>query len=152
MVVVAPSRDEGAELEQLERLWNAPAADVRPEPHRLTRWLAAHGWRVLSFAWPAVLLSLFLAPTPADETAVPWYAWTLLGVFWLSLVGMLAAALGSFGGPLRWSLVAGALGVALGVGCLTTGHHASAYGIYELGAFSALTLFTAGTLAARRGT
>ena len=150
MVVVtrAPIRD--AELEQLEGLWNAPAAEVRHDPSRLTHLLAARGWRVLSIAWPTVILSLLLAPTSGDESAVPWYGWALFAAHLLAVTGMVAAALGSFGSPLKWSLVAASIGVGLGVGCMTTGHHASGYAIYELGAFCALTLFSAATLAAAR--
>jgi uncharacterized membrane protein YadS len=138
------------ELEALEALWEAPTAEAQRLPHPIAGFLAERGWRVLSIAWPVVILSLFLAPTSGDESVVPWYGWTLFGAHLLALTGMVAAALGSFGSPLKWSLVAASIGVGLGVGCMTTGHHASGYAIYELGAFCALTLLSAATLAAKR--
>jgi hypothetical protein len=150
MVVDTRPRAEDAELRRLEALWSAPAVEARPAPHPFTRWLADRGWRVLSIAWPVVILSLLLAPTSGDESAVPWYGWTLFGLHVLALVGMVVAALDSFGSPLKWSLVAASIGVGLGVGCMTTGHHPSAYAIYELGAFCALTLLSAATIAAGR--
>jgi hypothetical protein len=149
-MVVVVRRPEDRQLRELEALWDAPPAEEPREPSRLMEWLAEHGWRTLSIAWPVALVSLFLIPAPADDSAVPWYGWTLLGLFALSVVGMLAASLGSFGPPLNWSLVAGAFGVALGVGCVTTGHHPSAYAIYELGAFCVLAGLSAATLAAKR--
>jgi uncharacterized membrane protein YadS len=149
MVVDTRPRADDAELRQLDALWSAPAVEARPPPHPATRWLAQHGWRVLSIAWPTVILSLLLAPS-GDQSTVPWYGWTLFGLHLLALTGMVAAALGSFGSPLKWSLVAASIGVGLGVGCVTTGHHASGYAIYELGAFCALTLLSAATIAAGR--
>jgi hypothetical protein len=149
MVVV--TRPVDRQLQELEALWEAPPAqEDRREPSRLTRWLADHGWRMLSLAWPVVLVSLLVAPAPNEEATVPWYAWTLFGLFALSVVGMIVAALGSFGSALKWSLVAGGFGVALGVGCVTTGHHPSGYAIYELGAFCVLAGLSAATLAAKR--
>jgi uncharacterized membrane protein YadS len=151
MIVDTQTKANDVELQELEALWEAPAARVLGSPRPVTHWLADRGWRLLTIAWPVVILSLLLAPTSGDEIAVPWYGWTLFGLHALALVGMVAAALGSFGSPLKWSLVAASLGVGLGVGCMTTGHHASGYAIYELGAFCALTLLSAATLAAGRG-
>jgi uncharacterized membrane protein YadS len=153
MIVDTRPGETNVELLELEALWQTPA--VEPEPKRrwaepVTRFVAERGWRVLTIAWPLVILSLLLAPTSGDESVVPWYGWALFGAHLLALVGMVAAALGSFGSPVKWSLTAASLGVGLGVGCMTTGHHASGYAIYEFGAFCALTLLSAGTLAAKR--
>ena len=154
MTVDTRPGETNVELLELEALWQAPA--VEPKPKRrvaapVAGFFAARGWRLLSIAWPVVLVSLFLAPEPQQaEAAIPWYAWTLFSLFSVALVGMLAASLGSFGSPLMWSLGAGLLGLALGVGCLATSHHAGGWAAYEIGAFSALTLGSAAALAARR--
>jgi hypothetical protein len=135
------------ELAELEALWTTPAAqpDV-PRRRNLDRFR-----RPLGFAWGVVLLSLFLAPAPEQEVATPWYAWVLLGAFTLAVIGMFAVfAAGGIGQSFGASLVAGALGLAIGVGCLTTEHHAGGWAAYEIGAFSALTL--AGALGLRSAT
>ena len=136
------------ELAELEALWVAPAAQ-RDVPRRRD---LARFRRPLGFAWGAVLLSLFLAPAPEQEVATPWYAWVLLGAFTLAVIGMFAVfATSGIGHSFGASLLAGALGLAIGVGCLTTEHHAGGWAAYEIGAFSALTLASgAGLFAARR--
>jgi hypothetical protein len=149
MTVIETERTQRAdeELVALEALWEAPAAksDVPPK-HSLDRFR-----RPLGFAWGAVLFSLFLAPAPEQEVATPWYAWVLLGAFTLAVIGMFAVfAKGGLGLSFGTSLVAGALGLGIGVGCLATDHHAGGWAAYEIGAFSALTLASAGGLAARR--
>jgi hypothetical protein len=156
MIVDTRPGETNVELLELEALWEAPAVEPESKPRLiepLARFFAERGWRLLSIAWPVVLVSLFLAPEPQQgEPAIPWYAWTLFALFSVALVGMLAASLGSFGSPLMWSLGAGLLGLALGVGCLATSHHAGGWAAYEIGAFSALTLGSVAALAARRST
>jgi hypothetical protein len=129
-----------SELQALEALWEAPAA--QPDVPRRRN---VHGIRrPLGFAWGFVLVSLFLAPAPEADVAIPWWSWTLFGVFMLAVVGMFAAfAMTGMGLSLGASLLAGALGVALGVGCLATEHHPGGWAIYELGAFSALAIASA---------
>jgi hypothetical protein len=135
------------ELAALEALWAAPAAKTQ-EPR--TRSLAGFR-RPLGYAWGAVLFSMFLAPAPEQEVATPWYAWVLFGAFALAVLGMYAVfATSGMGLSFGASLVAGALGLAIGVGCLTTEHHAGGWAAYEIGAFSALTLASAAGLAAQR--
>jgi hypothetical protein len=137
------------ELAELEALWEAPAARPRPQPRRSRN--LARVRRPLGFAWGAVLLSLFLAPAPEQEVATPWYAWVLFGAFTLAVMGMYAVfATSGLGLSFGASLVAGALGLAIGVGCLTTEHHAGGWAAYEIGAFSALTLASAAALSAAR--
>jgi hypothetical protein len=140
-----PRADE--ELAALEALWEAPAAQP-PAPRRRS----LDGFRrPLGYAWGAVLLSLFLAPAPEQEVATPWYAWVLLGAFTLAVLGMFAVfATSGLGSSFGASVVAGALGLAIGVGCLATDHHAGGWAAYEIGAFGALTLASAAALFAQR--
>ena len=135
------------ELAALEALWEAPAAQ-RQAPRRRS----LDGFRrPLGYAWGAVLFSMFLAPAPEQEIATPWYAWVLLGAFTLAVLGMFAVFTTSgMGLSFGASLVAGALGLAIGVGCLATDHHAGGLAAYEIGAFGALTLASAGALFAQR--
>jgi hypothetical protein len=136
------------ELAELEALWEAPPAQTE-----VSRKLnLARFRRPLGFAWGAVLLSLFLAPAPEQEVATPWYAWVLLGAFTLAVLGMFTVfAASGIGESFGASLVAGALGLAIGIGCLTTEHHAGGWAAYEISAFSGLFLASAaGLFAARR--
>lgn len=136
------------ELAALEALWDAPAAQPPAPRKRSIDFIR----RPLGYAWAVVLASLFLAPSPEPEVAIPWWSWALFSVFALAVVGMFAAfATSGMGLSLGASLFAGALGVGLGVGCLATEHHAGGWAIYELGAFSALALAsTVGLVAHRR--
>jgi hypothetical protein len=135
------------ELAALEALWEAPPAQTdAPRKRNLDGFR-----RPLGFAWGAVLVSMFLAPAPEQEVTTPWYAWVLLGAFALAVLGMYAAFTTSgMGLSFGASFVAGALGTAIGVGCLTTEHHAGGWAAYEISAFSALTLASVVGLAARR--
>jgi hypothetical protein len=140
-----PRRDR--EVAELEALWEAPAA--QPQVRR-TRNLDPFR-RPLGFAWGLVLLSLFLAPAPEQEVATPWYAWVLLAAFTFAVIGMFAVfAMSGIGQSFGASLVAGAIGLAIGLGCLATEHHAGGWAAYEIGAFSALTLASAAGLFASR--
>jgi hypothetical protein len=135
------------ELAALEALWEAPAARP-PAPRRRS----LDGFRrPLGYAWGAVLFSLFLAPAPEQEVATPWYAWVLLSAFTFAVLAMFAVfATSGIGLSFGASLVAGALGLAIGVGCLATEHHAGGWAAYEIGAFAALTLASAAALGAQR--
>jgi MFS family permease len=135
------------ELAALEALWEAPAEEPRAPRRR-----SLDGFRrPLGYAWGAVLFSMFLAPAPEQEVATPWYAWVLLGAFTFAVLGMYAVfATSGIGLSFGASVVAGALGLAIGVGCLATDHHAGGWAAYEIGAFGALTLASAAGLVAQR--
>ncbi len=135
------------ELAALEALWEAPAEEPRA-PRR--RSLDAFR-RPLGYAWGVVLFSMFLAPAPEQEVVTPWYAWVLFGAFALAVLGMFAVfATSGMGLSFGASLVAGALGLAIGVGCLATDHHAGGWAAYEIGAFAALMSASAAGLIAQR--
>jgi MFS family permease len=135
------------DLAALEALWEAPAATTRAPRKR-----SLDGFRrPLGYAWGAVLFSMFLAPAPEQEVATPWYAWVLFGAFALAVLGMFAVfATSGMGLSFGASVVAGALGLAIGVGCLATEHHAGGWAAYEIGAFAALTFASAAGLVAQR--
>jgi hypothetical protein len=146
-VIETQTKPRADELAELEALWEAPAAKTDVPRRRSLDGLR----RPLGFAWGAVLVSLFLAPAPEQEVATPWYAWVLLGAFTLAVIGMFAVfAISGLALSFGASFVAGALGLAIGVGCLTTEHHAGGWAAYEISAFSALTLASAAGLIARR--
>jgi hypothetical protein len=147
VIETQPKPRADRELDELEALWNAPAA--QPDAPRRRN---LDGFRrPLGFAWGVVLLSLFLAPAPEQEVATPWYAWVLFGAFTLAVIGMFTVfATSGIGFGFGASVVAGALGLAIGVGCLATEHHAGGWAAYEIGAFSALTLASAAGLFAAR--
>jgi hypothetical protein len=149
MTVIETERPRPAdeEVAALEALWEAPAVQKRSARTRSVGRVR----RPLGYAWGVVLFSLFLAPAPEQEVATPWYAWVLLGAFTLAVLGMFAVfATSGMGLSFGASLVAGALGLAIGVGCLATDHHAGGWAAYEIGAFSALTLASAAALGAQR--
>jgi hypothetical protein len=149
MTVIETQRKPRADhqLAELEALWQAPAAEPRSSRRRNLDGIR----RPLGVVWAAVLVSLFLAPAPEQEVATPWYAWVLFGAFTLAVIGMYAVfATSGLGLGFGASLVAGALGLAIGVGCLTTEHHAGGWAAYEISAFSALTLGSAAALLAHR--
>jgi hypothetical protein len=136
------------ELAELEALWEAPSAAALPDSRRS---YLERVRRPLGFAWGGVLLSLFLAPAPEQEVATPWYAWVLLAAFTFAVIGMFAVfATSGMGLSFGTSLVAGALGLAIGVGCLTTDHHAGGWAAYEISAFGALTVASAAAFVAQR--
>lgn len=138
----APRVERPVGADELEALWRLPAA---AKPRRLYKRLLT----ALVFGWPVVLVFLFAA-APAADAAAPLWADALGGAFFLALVA--APLLGmSFGGVgLGASAVAGAIGIALGVACRATEHHAGSWWMVETGAFAALTALSLACLAARR--
>jgi peptidoglycan/LPS O-acetylase OafA/YrhL len=143
----APERPDGHESRQplwpdSDEIiaWTDHEGPPRPEqPHRsyrAMRWLAA--------GWVIVLASLVaFEPPPNDPTApVPWYGTVLVALFFpafiLTVLGLIGAK--------RWALpvsgLAGALGLAVSIGCAVTDHHPSWWWSYELTIFPVLLVLT----------
>jgi hypothetical protein len=151
--LLTEERDQEAELAMLEELWAASAAlPARSRLGVVRDWLTERlGW-VLAGGWLVFVASVFFTPAPSDPAApVPLWADALIAGFFLSLgtAGILAAVRA---GRTAWiaAAVAGGVGVALGVGCLTTAHHPSGWAIYELAATGALTALAVTGMSRRR--
>ncbi len=154
-VLTEEREQENAELRLLEELWTAPPAREAPAPVRRPRfpttWLADRlGW-ILAFGWGAFIVSVFFEPAPEPNQIVPVWADALVAGFFLSLgAAGIMAAMRAGRGTYAVATVAGLAGMALGVACGTTGHHASGWWVYELGATSVLTALAVTGLARRR--
>lgn len=145
---------DGAEIALLEELWAAPAAR-KERPGRSARaraWLSGRLGHLVAIGWLAFVVSVMFQPAPADPAAaVPlWAEWIIVGFFLaLGAAGVLAV---TRPGPRAWAAAAtaGTLGVALGVGCLTTAHHATGWAAYELAATGVLASLAVSGLLRRR--
>ena len=133
------------EVEELERLWAAPAAR-RPHPllARLPRALAV-GWAVF------VVAVIVFEPAPNAEVMVPLWAEVTLAGFWTALFSAAMFAWFRRAGPaLGASAVAGFVGLAVAYACAATEHHLGSWWLVEAGACGVLGLLSAVALAARR--
>jgi hypothetical protein len=140
-------------LDELEALWELP--ERRP-PSRTRRWRVAAesevsaAARLYAFVWIGTIVVVgALEPAPAANVHPPgyWYAasavfWSALGAGMLSLLGPRRIALGCFAAM-------GFAGIALGVACRTSGHHAGSFWLVETLVFGLLGLACAARLVAR---
>ncbi|MDQ4019966.1 MAG: hypothetical protein M3188_09105 [Actinomycetota bacterium] len=137
-------------LAELEALW---AADIAPED--AGRSGAAWPYRelraVVVWGWPAVLLTVALfAPAPAPGAA---YAGWVVAASVALVLGPLVAGLVGIAAPfagLALSAALGGLGVAVGIACRATAHHAGAWWGVETGLFAGLAAASLACLALRR--
>ena len=87
-----------------------------------------------------VALAVF-EPAPHPNVQVPLWGEILSDVFLLALLAGIIARFAA--GPrlaLGFFAATGAMGMALGVGCRTSGHHTGSWWAVETAVFSALTL------------
>jgi hypothetical protein len=140
-------------LDELEALWALPERRAKA---RRRRWrLAAESdvaaaARLYAFVWiGTIVLVGALEPAPAPGVQPPgyWYAatavfWSALGAGLLSLLGPRRLALGCFA-------TMGFAGIALGVACRTSGHHAGSFWLVETLVFGLLGVACAARLVAR---
>lgn len=143
---------EESSLEELEALWEASADGAREE-FRPARRNAAYAVlaRALAWGWPTVLLAIFfLAPAPApDQTYAGWVVGASVAILLGPLVAGLLARSGWTGPALGLSGTLGVLGIAVGVACRATAHHAGSWWIAETTMFAALTAVSLACLAVR---
>ena len=140
------------EIRALEELWERPAVpepprrrylELAPDKSRIPGVLVAGAW--IAF----FLVVLAFEPTSNPQATTP--VWANLVFAGLALSLLTAALLGplvprfGFGS----ASVAGCFGMAISVGCYTTGHHPGAWWIGELTATAALTALAAGGLVER---
>ena len=119
---------------------------------RRAEWLAPLLGRLVAVSWVIAFFVVAAAPVPTDEAEEP--------LLWLDVVvlgGSIAVLVGLAAG-LAWllkarlllcvSLVAGSLGILMGIGCGETGHHDGGWWMYETASFALVTGLTAAALAA----
>jgi hypothetical protein len=129
------------DLQELEALWDLPAQRPRRDTEFADR-LSRRILRVLAWTSPALLVALAVfEPAPAPNVQIPLWAEIVSDVF---LLGLLAGIIARFAAGPRLALgffaATGAMGMALGIACRTSGHHTGSWWAIETAVFSALTL------------
>jgi hypothetical protein len=139
-------------VEELERLWRAPAYDPPPPAPRTPTTLAAWLPRALPVAWLATMVVLIgFEPVPAEEVTPPLWADVVATVFFLSLATAAFAGITRHRGTaLVASLGAAGVGLVLAWACGATEHHLGSWWIAEIAIFGALFAASAAALALRR--
>ena len=137
-----------ADLQELEALWDLPAR--RPGRDRAyADGLSRRISHALAWTWPAVVVALAVfEPKPHPNVQVPLWGEILSDVFLLALLAGIIARFAA--GPrlaLGFFAASGAMGMALGVACRTSGHHTGSWWAIETAVFSALTFAAAAGLA-----
>jgi hypothetical protein len=139
-------------VDELEALWELP--EHEPEGRR---------WRLSSeadvaraagrFAWiwvGTIVLIGFLEPAPAAGVQPPGYWYAASAVFWISLASGLLSLLGSRRAALGCFAAMGFAGIALGVACRASGHHAGSFWLAETLVFGLLGLACTAQLVSRK--
>jgi hypothetical protein len=148
MATVEQERTE-EQIQELERLWAAPAARRRPRPLAVA---LAHLPRAIALAWLVFVAGVFaLEPASNPAATVPVWAEATLAAFWLALLCAGVLALVRLSGPaLAGSAAAGLVGIVVGYACGATDHHLGAWWMVEAGVCGTLGLLSLAALAARR--
>jgi hypothetical protein len=148
------TRERTDEIKELEELWAHPAVPEPLPPRRRYLDLARGTPRVpgalVAGGWIAFFLAVVaFQPAPDPHATTPLWANLVFAGMAMSLVA--AALLGPLSSRFGFAaaVLGGCFGMAISVGCLTTGHHAGSWWIGELGATAALTALAAGGLAGR---
>jgi len=137
------TRDSIDEIQALEELWAAPAAE-KPKPAlpRRRSLPLVPGWLVAA-GWLAFFVAASFAPPP--EPGMVWATWAV--AVELVMIGLLLAAAGlgaMFGrGGFGAAALAGLLLIPLAVNCSAAEHHMGNWWLAELGAAIALTALAA---------
>jgi hypothetical protein len=139
-------REPRTELEELEALWQAPAAE-KPAPARRRRVPLPRLGVVLAYYWAAFLVLIAFEPVPPEEVPVPLWGTAVVLSFMVALAAAGAFALLSRL-PLAYgaSALAGALGIVVGIGCKTTAHHSGSWWLIETVAMAGALAFSAAGL------
>ncbi len=155
MVVVtdrlAPGTDARS-VEELERLWDAPAFSPPPAPRRLRSVAAAWLPRFVALAWVVTMVVLIgFEPAPAENVTPPLWADLVATGFFLALAGAAFAAITRHGRTAMFaSLGAAGIGLVLAWSCRATAHHMGSWWLAELAIFGSLFAASAGALFLRR--
>jgi O-antigen/teichoic acid export membrane protein len=137
------TRDRLEGRDDLEALWQAPAAAPAPDDSGSGSARTGGGtgwWRGLLLGWLVVLGTLLLfEPRPSGASpALPLWATALsvafLGAWCATLTGLVRRR--SWGFPA--SAIAAGLGIAIAAACAVTEHHTGMWWAYEAVAFGSL--------------
>jgi hypothetical protein len=130
------------ELDELEALWELPAKRPPRVSPELAAELSRRIVRALAVAWPALLFALIVfEPAPRPGATVPVWSEVLSYALLLTVLGGIIAR--SAAGPragLGFFSAAGAMGIAVGIGCRATAHHAGNWWLVETVLFSLLAV------------
>ncbi len=98
--------------------------------------------RTLAIVWPVLLFALIVfEPAPQPGATVPVWGEVLSYALLLTMLGGIIARVAS--GPragLGFFSAAGAMGIAVGIGCRATAHHSGSWWLVETVLFSVLAV------------
>ena len=139
-------------VDELEALWELPEHDPQARRWRLsTEADVSAAARRFAWIWVGTIVLIgFAEPAPAAGVHPPGYWYAASAIFWsalaaglLSLLGPRRLALGSFA-------TMGFAGIALGVACRASGHHAGSFWLVETLVFGLLGIACAAQLVSRK--
>jgi hypothetical protein len=148
MIETPPKSHDAARIRELEELWALPASpesgvSPRAGGAAVRDVLLRHLGKILASGWIGLFVAGAFAPAAEPEAATPVWAGALIGALFVALLGALAFSPISRRAAFGAAIGAGALGMALAVGCRVTEHHGGSWWAYELGATFALTALAA---------
>jgi hypothetical protein len=149
VVVITERLPDAPSVEELERLWDAPAF----APSRPSRFAPIVPWlpRLLAFGWLATMVTLIGFEPSSSGITPPLWAELVVTAFFLVLAASGLAALARHRGIALWaSLGAAGLGIVLGWSCRATAHHMGSWWLAEVAIFASLFALTAASLLTRR--
>jgi hypothetical protein len=130
------------DLQELEALWELPARRRQRVTPDVAAEMSGTIARALAIAWPVLLFALVaFEPAPRPGATVPVWSEVLSNGLLLAVLGGIIARVAS--GPrngLAFFSAAGALGIAVGVGCRASAHHAGSWWLVETALFSVLAV------------
>ena len=131
-----------ADLHELEALWELPAKRRQRVSPELAETLSRRLVKTLAIAWPALLFALIaFEPAPQPGATVPVWGEVLSYALLLAMLGGIIARFASGPRPgLGFFSAAGAMGIAVGIGCRATAHHSGNWWLVETALFSVLAV------------
>jgi hypothetical protein len=129
-----------ADLQELEALWELPARRRRRLTPAVAATLTARLAGTLAIAWPVLLFALIaFEPDPRPGATVPvWSEVLSYGLLFAVLGGIIARVASGPRSGLGFFSAAGALGIAVGIGCRASEHHSGNWWLVETVLFSVL--------------
>jgi hypothetical protein len=139
--MLVEKRTEANDVEQLERMWSAPAAISTSRPPRIIHTVLRP--QSLFLLWLTTLVTIIaLEPASEPDVQLPmWAAWlgfAFFTAFFAAVHGLAQARPWGF----KASGAAALLGMGMAVACTATGHHGGISPYVEFAAFSGLGALT----------